>query len=326
MLRVAFLGALSSSFAERVRAHLTVPCDFVHTDEKNAASVLPDVDVVVTLVFTGEMAAAARRLRLIQVPGAGLDRIDRSTVPPEVSLANVHGHEAGIAEYVIGAMIALGRDFGRVDASLRAGRWESQWAPAVPTPPPWPELAGRTLGILGYGGIGRELARRARAFDMRICAIRRHVALSAEDGLALLGGLDVLDEVLRRADHVAITLPLTPETRGLIGERELRLMKSTAILVNVSRAQIVDENALYDALSAGRIRGAALDVWYRYPSAADPVLPSHRPFHELPNVLMTPHVAGWTDGTLEARATVIARNIGRAARGERPENLVPCAP
>ncbi len=326
MRRVAFLGALSSSFAERIRAHLTVPCDFVHTDEKNAPSVLPDVDVLITLVFTREMAAEARRLRLIQVPGAGLDRIDRSAVPPEASLANVHGHEVGIAEYVIGAMIALGRDFRRVDAGLRAGRWESQWAPGVPTPPAWPELAGRTLGILGYGGIGRALARRARAFDMRICAIRRSVEQSAEDDLALLGGLDILDEVLRRSDHVAITLPLTPETRGLIGEKQLRLMKSTAILVNVSRAQILDEDALYDALAAGRIRGAALDVWYRYPSDGDPVLPSQRPFHELPNVLMTPHIAGWTDGMLEARATVMAENIRRVARGEQPENLVPCAP
>lgn len=326
MRRVAFLGALSSSFAERIRAHLTVPCDFVHTDEKNAPSVLPDADILITLVFTREMAAAARRLRLIQVPGAGLDRIDRSAVPPEASLANVHGHEVGIAEYVIGAMIALGRDFRRVDAGLRAGRWESQWAPGVPTPPAWPELAGRTLGILGYGGIGRALARRARAFDMRICAIRRSVEQSAEDDLALLGGLDILDEVLRRADHVAITLPLTPETRGLIGEKQLRLMKSTAILVNVSRAQILDEDALYDALAAGRIRGAALDVWYRYPSDGDPVLPSQRPFHELPNVLMTPHIAGWTDGMLEARATVMAENIRRVARGEQPENLVPCAP
>lgn len=326
MLRVAFLGALSSSFAERVRAHSTVPCDFIHTDEKNAPSVLADVDVLVTLVYTAEMAAAARRLRLIQVPGAGLDRIDRSLVPPVASLANVHGHEVGIAEYVMGAMIALGRDFGRVDSSLRAGRWESQWAPGVPPPPAWPELAGRTLGILGYGGIGRELARRARAFAMRICAIRRDVGQSAGDDLALLGGLDVLDEVLLRSDYVAIALPLTDQTRGLIGGERLRLMKPTAILVNVSRAQILDEDALYDALSAGRIRGAALDVWYRYPAAAGPTLPSQRPFHELPNVLMTPHVAGWTDGMLETRAILIAENIGRTARGERPANLIPLDP
>src|SRR5262245_37186245 len=96
MLRVPFLGALSSSFAERVRAHLTVPCDVVHTDEKNAPGILADVDVLVTLVFTAEMAATAKRLRLIQVPGAGLDRIDRAAMPTAALLANVHGH--GVAK------------------------------------------------------------------------------------------------------------------------------------------------------------------------------------------------------------------------------------
>ena len=321
MLRVAFVGPLASSFAERVRAYLSVPCDFIHTDDKTVVDVLPDVDVLVTLVFTGQMGAAARRLRLIQVPGAGLDRIDRSAMPPAVSLSKVHGHEAGIAEYVMGAIIALSRNFARLDSSLRAGRWESQWAPGVP-PPAWPELAGRTLGILGYGGIGQAVARRARAFDMSILAIRRDVERSAEDDLVRLGTLDILDDVLRLSDHLVITLPLTPETKGLLGAGRLALLKPTAMVVNVARAQIVDEDALYDALAERRIAGAALDVWYRYPAETGPVSPASRPFHELPNVLMTPHVAGWTDGMLEARAKVIAENIGRTARGERPVNLV----
>ena len=325
MLNVAFVGALASSFADRVRAHLTMPCDFIHTDEKNARDVLSDIDVLVTLAFTSEMGAAARRLRLIQVPGAGLDRIDRSAMPPGVALAKVHGHETGIAEYVLGAMIALSRDFDRVHTSLRSGRWDSQWAPGVPPPPVWPELAGRTLGILGYGGIGQAVARRARAFDMRVCAIRRNVGQSAEDDLAFLGGMESLPEVLRRADYLAITLPLTPETQGLIGEPQLGIMKPTAIVVNVARAQIVDEDALYVALAERRIAGAALDVWYRYPAEPGPLLPARRAFHELANVLMTPHVSGWTDGMLEARATLIAENIHRTARGERPENMVPVA-
>jgi phosphoglycerate dehydrogenase-like enzyme len=325
MLRVAFLGALSSSFADRVLAHLTVPCDFIHTDEKEAVATLPEVDVLVTLLFTSAMGAAARRLRLIQVPGAGLDRIDRSAIPPGASLANAHGHETGIAEYVLGAMIALSRSFGRLDASLRAGRWESQWTPGVPPPPAWPELAARTLGILGYGGIGQAVARRARAFGMQICAIRRNVGQSAEDDLALLGTLQQLDEVLRRSDYLAVTLPLTPATQGLIGDKQLRAMKPSAILVNVSRAQIIDEDALYEALAEGCLAGAALDVWYRYPSALEAALPARRPFHELRNVLMTPHVSGWTDGTLEARASVIAENIRRVARQEPMINEVSSA-
>lgn len=321
MLTVAFLGALSSSFADRVRAHVTVPCEMVHLDERTESG-LKDVDVLVTLVFTAAIASDAARLRLIQVPGAGLDRIERAAIPSGVSLANVHGHETGIAEYVIGAMIAVSRSFGRLDASLRAGRWDSQWAPGVPPPPPWPELAGRTLGILGYGGIGQAVARRARAFDMRVCAIRRDVRRSAHEDLELLGTMERLDEVLRRADFVAITLPLTPETHGLLDDARLRSMKRNAVLVNVSRAQIIDEGALYEALAERRIAGAALDVWYRYPSAAGPTLPAARPFHELPNVLMTPHMSGWTDGTLEARATLIAENIRRVAHGEPMLNEV----
>jgi phosphoglycerate dehydrogenase-like enzyme len=257
------------------------------------------------------------------VPGAGLDRIDRSVLPAGALLANVHGHETGIAEYVFGAMLTLTRDFARIDAALRRDIWESQWAVGTPPPPVWPELAGKTLGILGYGRIGQYVARLARAFDMEVCAIRRDVARSAEDELALLGGLEIVDEVLRRADYLVISLPVTPETRGLLGEKQLHSMKPTAMLINVSRAEIIAEEALYHALAERTIAGAALDVWYCYPTTAGPTRPARQPFHELPNVLMTPHVSGWTDGMLQARAKCIAENIHRTARGEPPVHLIP---
>jgi phosphoglycerate dehydrogenase-like enzyme len=324
MLRVAFAGTFAARLEQRVRAHLAIPCDVVVGDEVGIVSRLRDVDVLVTLAFTREMGAAARRLTLVQVPGAGLDRIDRSALPAGTWLANAYGHEVGIAEYVIGAMLAVSRGFCRLDARLRRGEWESQWA-AGPPPAPWPELAGKTLGVLGYGRIGQAVARRARAFDMAVWAIRRDPTQPAADALDFLGGPDALDEVLRRADCLAITLSLTPATRGLLGERELDLMKPTAVLINVARAEIVDEEALYRALARRTIAGAALDVWYRYPAGAGLTLPAREAFHELPNVLMTPHVSGWTEGMLEARAKLIAANVRRAARGEPPLNLIPSA-
>lgn len=320
MLRVAFAGTFAASLEPRVRAHLPVPCDVLLADETAIVGKLGEVDVLVTLAFTREMAAAARRLRLVQVPGAGLDRIDRAAVPPGAWLANAYGHEVGIAEYVMGVMLAWTRELGRLDRALHAGTWLSQWAVGTPAPPVWPELAGKTLAIVGYGRIGQCLARRARAFDMTIVATRRDV--SKPDGLVELHGPDRLHDVLARADYVAITASLSAETRGLIGPRELSAMKRTAVLINVARAEIADEEALYRALAGRAIAGAALDVWYRYPTAAGTTVPASHPFHELPNVLMTPHISGWTEGMLEARATLIAGNIARAARGEPPLNLI----
>src|SRR5437667_9029850 len=126
MLRVAFAGTSAATLEPAVRSHLAVPCEVVVGDEAGIVGKLGDVDVLVTMAFTREMAAAAPRLKLVQVPGAGLDRVDRSALPPGTALANAYGHEIGIAEYVIGAMLTMTWELGRLDASLRRGIWESQ--------------------------------------------------------------------------------------------------------------------------------------------------------------------------------------------------------
>jgi phosphoglycerate dehydrogenase-like enzyme len=321
-MKVAFAGSFAARVVEPVRARLSIPCEVIADDEAGIVARLADVDVLVSMGFSRRMAEAARRLRLVQVPGAGLDRIDRSALPPGTRLANAYGHEAGIAEYIIGAMIALARSFGRLDAELRKGNWESQWAAGAPAPPLWPELAGSTLGILGFGRIGQALARRAGAFDMRVCAIRQHAQVGVPEGLSFLGGPERVDDVVAQADYLAITLSLSPATRNLIDERRLRLMKPRAVLINVARAEIVDETALYRALAGGQIAGAALDVWYRYPTTPGPALPAVQPLHELANVIMTPHVSGWTQGMLAARSKLIAENIERTAAGELPLNMI----
>jgi len=319
-VRAAFAGVFAAHVADRVRARLRIPCEVALVDDREIVAGLGDVDVLVTMAFTREMAAAAPRLRLVQVPGAGLDRIDRTALGPGTALANAYGHDTGIAEYVLGAMLALSRAFCRIDADLRRGQWDSVWSGAAV--PLWSELAGKTLGILGYGRIGQAVARRALAFEMDVLAIRRDPSQPDPHRLAFVRGPAAVDEVLGRADYLAVTLALTPDTRGLIDARRLRLMKSTAILINVARGEVVDEDALYLALRDGTIAGAALDVWYRYPAGGPSTLPGHRPFHTLSNVLMTPHVSGWTEGMMDARAGVIAENIHRIARGDPPLNLI----
>jgi phosphoglycerate dehydrogenase-like enzyme len=321
-MKIAFAGSFAVRFAAPVRDRLSIPCEIIADDETKIVAQLADADVLVSMAFTQEMATAGPRLRLVQVPGAGLDRIDRRALRPGTGLANTYGHEAGIAEYIIGAMIALTRSFGRIDAKLRRGEWESQWALDALAPPLWPELAGKTLGILGFGHIGEALARRARAFDMKVCGMRRQPQANVPEGVALMVGPERLDDILCEADYLAVTLSLSSETRGLLDERRLRLMKPSAYLINVARAELIDELALYRALVTGGIAGAALDVWYRYPTTAGTVLPATQPFHELGNVIMTPHVAGWTQGMREARAKLIAENIERIARGEAPLNKV----
>ena len=322
-MKVTFAGSFAVRLADPVKLLLSMPCDVVAGDEAAMIAKLADTEVLVSMGFTKAMAEASPNLRLIQVPGAGLDRVERAALRSGVHFANAYGHEAGIAEYVIGTMLALTRSFGRIDARLRKGEWESQWSVDAPAPSLWPELAGKTLGILGFGHIGEALARRALAFDMKVCAIRRQAQVPAPQGLTFVGGPDQLDEVLRQSDYLAITLSLSPETRGLLDARRLGLMKPTAHLINVARAEIVEETALYRALATGGLAGATLDVWYRYPVAAGPAMPSSQPFHELSNVIMTPHVSGWTEDMLQARAKVIADNIERIGRGLTPLNAIP---
>jgi len=251
MPNVGIVGTFAASLEDAIRRNLTVPCEIVVSDEAGIISRLADIDVLVTMVLTKEMGRACTRLKLVQVPGAGLDRIDRSAIPSGAWLANVYGHENGIAEYV---MIALTRDFVRLDVALRKGDWQSQWAMGVAPPPVWPELAGKTIGILGYGRIGQAVARRARAFDMKICAVRRDVRRSIEDNVAFLGGPDSTDEVIGRSDYVLISTPATPYTVGLMDRRRLGLMKSTAYFINVARAESSMRTRSTKLSPSGRLR------------------------------------------------------------------------
>jgi phosphoglycerate dehydrogenase-like enzyme len=281
------------------------------------ADALAGADALLTHSFDARLPPAPR-LRLLQVPGAGYDPIDLAAVPHGCTVCNVHEHETGIAEYVLLGMLEWMIGMAAMDRALRRRDWS---ASAVTGGKFHGELAGKTLGIVGFGHIGREVARRARAFGMRIGAITRTPRPSElVDWAAPMGALDAR---LPDCDFVLIACPLNAETRGLVDARRLALMKRSAVLINVARGDIVAEDALYEALRDRVISGAVLDTWYVYPSAEEPAPnPSRRDFHTLENVIMTPHASGWTDKLLDRRWGVMADNLERLAAGRELRNVV----
>jgi phosphoglycerate dehydrogenase-like enzyme len=238
-------------------------------------------------------------------------------------VANTFHHEDSIAEYVTAVAILLRRRFLQQDAALRRGVWDS---PVYQPEAEWVDsLAAATVGFVGYGHIGARGWARLRQFGARGVAVtRRGDVDAAAEGLDWTGTTDDLDPLLRAADVVVVSTPLTPDTTGLLGAGELAVMRRQAVLVNVGRGPVVDEDALYAALRDGTIGAAAIDVWYAYPDG-DHTAPSRLPFHELPNVLMTPHSSGLTRQTFAGRAVDIAGNVRRLAAGESLRNVVAVA-
>jgi len=288
-------------------------------DERRLVEDLRDADVFVGPRFTPAMGAAAPALRLVQVAGAGTDGIAVDALPAGARCANAFHHGRSIAEYVAMALVALSRRVLEQDAALRRGIWRSPvYDAAIPQPS---TLAGKTAGLVGFGHIGTRIWRLLRAFGMRGVAIASRPRAERE-GLDWIGGPDRLPELLAEADAVILSAPLSPATEGMIGAGELAAMKRSALLVNVGRGPLADERALYEALRDRTIVGAALDVWYAYPSTGNTAEPSRFPFGELDSVLLTPHTSGVTTDTFRARVRDVAANITRLAGGERLENLV----
>jgi phosphoglycerate dehydrogenase-like enzyme len=282
------------------------------------AQLLADADIVVGHIWRSSFPPAPR-LRLLQSVAAGLDQVELDAVPQGVTVYNVFGHEPAIAEYVIMTMLVLTHRLLDTVTAFRAGSWSAH-QPAGGSP--HSELLGRTVGILGYGRIGREVAKRAIGFGCKVVAANRSPIADPAPAKKIFP-LAELDRMLPLCDALVIAAGLGPETRGLIDAHRLALMKPGALLISVARAAIVDEDALYAALKERRLGGAALDVWWQHWSVAHrDERPSCHAFHELPNVLMTPHCSGFTDGTAERRWSAVAANLDRFASGERLENVV----
>lgn len=274
-------------------------------------------DVVVGVTLNADMPHP-HKMRLLQAPAAGTDGIQRSCLPKHAQLANCFGHENAIAEYVMAALLLRHVPLHEADHALRKGEWPffAGRPGALRT-----ELGAQTMGLIGFGHIAQTLAQRAKAFGMRVVVANRSDVSSADVDQSFK--LDELHSFMRICDAIVVTLPLTDTTRALIDAKALACMSSHAVIVNVGRGAVIDEAALFKALQAQRIAGAIIDTWYQYPSTEQATCaPSQYDFASLPNVLMTPHMSGWTSGTVQRRKQTIADNINRLSLGQPLINVL----
>ncbi len=255
-----------------------------------------------------EVLETAPNLRVIGRAGIGVDNIDvKKATEMGIPVVNAPtGSTVSVAELTMGMMLSLARHIPRADRTMKEGKWEKKRLKGV-------ELYEKTLGLIGVGRIAREVAKRARAFGMTVIGYDPYVPenVAREAGVELVS----LEKVLTDSDFVSIHTALTPETRGLIGEEELKKMKNTAYLINCARGGIADENALYRALKEGWIKGAALDVYEKEPPEGSPLL-------GLDNVILTPHIGASTVEGQRRAGVIVAEQVIKVLKGEKPDFLV----
>jgi len=310
----ADIGFSSKEYLERLR-RLLPECEIIapfHWNEDEILSLATKADVILHSRVSRKIINATEKLKLIQTGGTGVDKVDIDAAAAKGALVcNAVGFTAvWVAEHAIALMLALAKNITILDDELRKGVWHRRSSQ---------KLHGKTLGIIGLGSIGVEIAKRMKAFGMRIVAIKRHPSAELKEklGIDFLGSLKDLDSILTESDFLIISVVLTPETRRIMGKREFGIMKETAFLVNISRGQVIDEGALILALEKGKIAGAGLDVFEREPISPD------NPLLKMKNVVLTPHSAGGNslEASLES-IEFIAENIKKVMRGERPLNIV----
>lgn len=276
----------------------------------------PDCDILVHGFPEREWLEACPALRAVIVPFAGVPAATQALLRdfPQIDLHNLHYNDTPTAEFAVALMMAAAKLIVPFDQALRRGDWSARYVET-----PTEILAGKTAVILGYGMIGRRIAPVCQALGMHVIGVRRRQPEGAEARGVEVRSIDALHELLPRADVLHCVLPGTPHTAGLIGARELALLPAHAIVVNVGRGEVIDEEALFDALRDRRIRAAGIDVWYNYPHTAEErtaTPPSRFPFHTLDNLVLSPHRAGWLSAAEDNRLTMLAELLNAAAAGQ----------
>mgnify|MGYP000892125348 CR=1 FL=1 len=321
-LEVLVTEPIMTRFADVLTRDGTSPHAWHLASGPGAARHAAEAEVLVCSSATPELLATMPRLRMLHVTGAGTDKIAMDALGPDVAVATTSHHGPSIAEHVMMVSMMLLRGVRGSDARMREGRWQN--AIVDQTYPFGTLLSGRTLGLVGLGEIGGSVARLAQAMGMRVRAVRRSPDAPPPEGVELdwSGPTEALHELLGASDVVVVTVPLTEATRGSIDAAALAAMRPDAVLVNVARGPVVDEQALHEALSEGRIGGAGLDVWWRNPRDPDTPPPSHLDFTGLDNVVLTPHQSGHTWETFGGRAQDITDNVDALADGRELRGVV----
>lgn len=286
-----------------------------------------DCEILVAGTPNREQLQASTTLRALVVPWAGVPVPTRDLLVnfPHIAVHNIHHNALPVAEMAVTLMLAASKFIVSSDHTFRS----NDWSPRFLQPDPALLITGKTALIIGYGAIGKQVGRMCHGLGMHIQVIRRHLPAvqtknEQPEGIEQYAP-DALHSLLPKTDVMLICVPLTPESRGLIGANELALLPPRAILINVSRAEVVDEAALYHALKNGTLYAAGMDVWYRNPgSESDAVgfAPSAYPFHELENIVISPHRAGHAPEAEQLRMNYLADMLNTAAQGKPMPNRI----
>jgi len=285
-------------------------------NEDELAEEVKDVDVIMVVYakITEKIINSAAKLRGIVRYGIGVDNIDlKAASKRRIPVANVPDYCIGtVADHALALILALNRKLLLADSVLRSGEYGNWTSPSPKLM--GVDLEGKVLGLIGVGKIGSAVVARAKAFGMKVVAFDPYIPKEIAEKLGV--ELVDLETLLKNADFISIHAPLTSETRGMIGENELRMMKRTAYIINTARGPIIQEKALYNALKNGWIAGAGLDVYEKEPPDPD------NPLFKLENVILTPHIAYYTKEAIWRLEMSAVEEAIRILQGKMPKNLV----